>query len=44
VVRRLPHARDLLQELVRDVRADAPLLVADRRDVLHLVDEDDGLG
>jgi len=44
VVPRLAQPRDLLQELVRDVRADAAVLVADRGDVLDLVDEDDGVG
>ena len=42
-MRRFAHPWDLLQELVRDARADAALVVADRRDVLDLVDEDDGL-
>ena len=44
VVGRLAHARDLLQELVRDARADASLVAAHRREILDLVDEDDGRG
>ena len=42
MVRRLAHAWDLLQELVGDARAHAPLVAADRREVLDLVDEDHG--
>jgi len=43
MVGRFAHPRDLLEELVRDVRTDSPFLVTDRSDVFHLVDEDDGL-
>ena len=40
-MRSLAKSRNLLQELVRQLRAELAIAVSHRREILHFVDEDD---